>query len=51
MEIVEVYIADRADTRSLENGSNVNVRVFNMSEYHHVYLFVRIERIEDLDIP
>lgn len=51
MEIVEVSLSDRADAMSVQSDTAVNDHVFNMSDYHHVNIFVRIRQIEDLNIP
>lgn len=51
MEIEEVAVTDRAAALSLENGTAVNVHVFNVSYYHLSDVFLRIEQIGDLDIP
>lgn len=45
--IVEVPVTDRADVMSVENGTAVHVCVFNVSEYHHVDLFVKIKQVKD----
>lgn len=50
-EIVEVPVADTADAMSVENSTTVNVRVFIINDYHRAVLFVRIEQVDDLEIP
>lgn len=50
MEIVEVVVTDRADSISAENGTAVNVRVFNVSNSHQVDLFVKMKQVEDRNI-
>lgn len=45
MENVEAPVTDRAYQISVVNGTAVNVCVFNVSDYHQVDLFVRIERM------
>lgn len=47
MRIVEVLVTGRAVSMSIENGTTVNVRFFNLSEYHRMDLFVRIQQTED----
>lgn len=47
MGMVEVPLTDTVDTMSVENGTSVNFRFFNISDYHQTVLFVRIEKIKD----
>lgn len=50
-EIVHIANTDRADAMSVENVTEVNVCVYNISDYHQSDLFVRTARIADPDIP
>lgn len=50
LEIVEVFLTGSACALSVENGIAASFRVFNVSDYHHVYYCVRIKQIEDPDI-
>lgn len=51
METVDVPFTHRVDEMSDNNGTEVNVSVFNVSAYHQACLFVGIERNNNPDIP
>lgn len=42
-EIVEVLVANRADTKSIENRTTVDIRIFNLTYYHRVEFLVKME--------
>lgn len=42
MYIVVVPVTDKADTVSIENGTDAIVRIVNKSNYHEAYLFVKM---------
>lgn len=48
---VNVPVRYSADAVSVENGTIVSVRAFNVSDYHQTELFVRMKQITDPDIP
>lgn len=45
MEMVDVSNIDRVYAIYAENGTGVPVAVFNLSDYHHAAVSVRIKRI------
>lgn len=38
-EIMEVSVQDKADVMSVENGTAVHARIFNVGDYHQADLF------------
>lgn len=50
MEIVQVAVNDTSNVMYVENCTAVEARVFNISDYDHKDLIVRIEQIEVPDI-
>lgn len=44
-------VIDKMDVMFVENNTAVNVCIFNVSSYQQENLFVRIDQIEDLNIP
>lgn len=51
VNMVKVPLKDEANEMLFANGTAGNVRFINFMEYHQADLFVRTERIEDLDVP
>lgn len=51
IESVEIPVPTKEDEISFRNGTAAEVRFFNVSEDHQTELFVKIEQIDNSDIP
>lgn len=51
IEIVEINMNNRVAMMSVENGTAINFRVFNVCGYFQADLFAKIKQVEQSDIP
>lgn len=49
LKIVEVLVTERTDEKFVKNGTGINSRVLNISDYHRTDLLAGFELIDDSD--